>query len=185
MYRPYVQLRVEITHDDIAAALVRLAGGRDDSDAVQAVRALVDDVIDREHTSHLRAFLNQHDVRFRFRRLAFVQDCIDERFGQENDPTAQRDLLELKRDLNDVFMRLRRDARAARSGHARKDEDDRLTQMRELGKVPPHLDPARTLEILSDPERFGAADADFADALNRLLTLTAEHLKEALTRMQT
>jgi patatin-related protein len=109
-YRAYLQLRFDAALDDLAAAIVRRGGGRDDPSELAQMRALVLAGLGARAVGGRRAFLHELDVRFRIRRIAFLQDCISKRCRSAH----SRELVELKRALNERLIDLRTAGRNAR-----------------------------------------------------------------------
>jgi len=113
-YTAYLRLRVEQVVDDLTAALVRLGGGRDDREDVEALRVRVSAALADEIGDDPLEFLVRHDVRFRLRRLAFVQDCVNHLIRDDPQPEVLERLKEIKLELNNRFVALRTSARLTR-----------------------------------------------------------------------
>jgi patatin-related protein len=189
MYHPYLQLRVEMVVDDLASACIRLAGGNPASDEVEAARILIRRYVrsEWEEEGLRRAFLARFDLRFRLRRIAFVQDRINVLMRDEH---RQRDpqLAELKRALNDVLVNLRRAGRTARrrpvdlDGTAAADDRDaeRIRTMAGMAKRA-RLEPDVLSEVLRAPrERDVPKVPAFDEAIRALLGEAADHLADVL-----
>jgi patatin-related protein len=191
MYTPYIRLRVEMVVDDLATAYVRLAGGQVDSDEVEAARILIRRLVDREwgdkreQGSRRRAFLAEHDVRFRLRRIAFVQDRINVLL---RDQRLERDaaLVELKVELNNVFVDLRRLARAARRRPAKgsaaqtEEEGERGGQLAEIARKARMNTELLTAVLRAPTEDDLPVAQEFERSMRQLLEVASLHLSTGL-----
>jgi patatin-related protein len=183
MYTPYIRLRVEMVVEDLAAAYVRLAGGHPDSDEVEAARILIHRLVEREWGGRRRAFLAEHDVRFRLRRLAFIQDRINVLL---RDQRLERDaaLVELKRELNDVFVDLRRlgrDARRRPTGAQDEGASARSASQIAAIAVSARMDAELLSAVLRAPSEDEAPEApEFEKSMRQLLEAASLHLSTGL-----
>ena len=182
MYTPYIRLRVEMVIDDLATAYVRLGGGHPDSDEVEAARILIHRMVEREWGRRRRAFLAEHDVRFRLRRIAFIQDRInvllrDQRLERD------ADLVELKRDLNDVFVDLRRLARVARRRPTTAETADTSDHAVELAEIAgrARMSAEELTDVLRAPSEDQAPEPPgFEQSIRQLLEVASAYLSDGL-----
>ena len=190
MYTPYLRLREEMVVDDLAYAFVRLGGGQDRSDEVEAMRILIRRVVTADWEGKRRAFLMALDVRFRLRRLAFVQDRMSELLrGTDAEPAVSVSpdrLHEAKRKLNVVFVELRSRGRSARSRpeaseeRARQETPREVLEMRVIARGA-RLDQGLLAGVLGAREEKDVPAVPAVDkAIRDLLQIASDHLAPAM-----
>jgi patatin-related protein len=169
-YLAYHELKIVTVLDELAEAATILAGFDPDSDERTAIRCFVQGWYELTQTD-ARAqnqFLLDFDLPYRLRRLAFLQDRIDQLLRRderaleilahgagdpESAPTTFDDatLIRLKRDLNGMLTRLRDARRALR---ARDPENPSFAQLQGLGMTTNEL-----MEVLSEALNQDESDA--------------------------
>lgn len=188
-YRSYLQLRFATHLDDLAVMLVQLGGGREDPYDVATMRTLAQRALTTAGITgdgpgtHRRAFLQQYDVRFRIRRLAFVQDRINELLKDRAnvDDTRRGALIRVKRHLNADLIALRTARRMTQRISDPSQNDLSAGGAARLGEMRAH---AKTLLEIATGDTAAAVAADpgapppleFVQELNAVLSRVAEHL---------
>jgi patatin-related protein len=168
-YLAYHDLKIVTVLDELAEAATILAGFDPDSDERTAIRCFVQAWYELTQTDPPKQnqFLLDFDLPYRLRRLAFLQDRIDQLLRRDDDrtpeilahgaddrnaaPTTFDDatLVDLKRKLNEILSRLRK---------ARRELRDRksvlFAQLQGLGMTTNEL-----MEVLSEALNQDDSDA--------------------------